>query len=135
MRIPNAMPAPNPSAGILRRRSLFVGVEPGEIDSPNVSVFRWQRTMICPGEPVHSFPGQGQLDCPTAIPITVVVHGAVDEHRRLFMGKMPVKVPQASPARVAGETNAVEGRQGRTLKLRRSGEPALFVSVLPNKES
>src|SRR5262245_13875825 len=39
MRVPNAMTAPDPAAGILGGRRCFVGVEAGEVHAPYVTIF------------------------------------------------------------------------------------------------
>src|SRR3569623_584606 len=58
MRIPHAVRAPGPAAGVLSRRRFAVHVAARKIHAPHVAVVRRQRPAITRREPVHPRPGQ-----------------------------------------------------------------------------
>src|SRR5206468_5951735 len=69
VRIPHAVRAPRPAAGIRRRRGLLVLVEPREIHAPLVAIPRRQRAPVWHREGLERTPRNTQLHGPAAVAV------------------------------------------------------------------
>src|SRR5260221_14324803 len=83
MGIPNAMGTTKPAARIDLRSGGFVLVEAGEINAPDIAIFRRQRSVVRLRQPFHSVPGKSKLDRPALIRVALVIERAIDVHGRL----------------------------------------------------
>src|SRR5580765_3373161 len=134
VRIPNSVPAPNPTPGIRRGWRSLVSVETGEIHSPNIPFARRERALISFGQPRHSGPGKSQLCCPTAIAVLIIVDRTIDVHGRPFAGKSPFEVAKALAAGMRLESDAIKGFEFRPRELRRPAKAGSLISFLPNEK-
>src|ERR1043166_3403401 len=132
VRIPDAVPTPDPSAGILPRRRFLELVEPGKIHPPFIAVFRRQLSAITLRQQFHSLPRKSHFQAPAAVPVIIFVHCAIYENGVSFPGKRPLERTKSSAPGMRGKTNAIETFQSRPLQTGQVRER--FIRLLPNEK-